>query len=745
MTGQTQQAAGTASGAATGTPQLIAEGLARPHFFDGQYLNAPLLTAEQYYHRQSLLLTQLAGGVGVGYGLSLSLSTDGAKLLISPGVGFTSSRLVVLETEAEVDLGVLNGPTATLGIIRPSHDFTDCPPAHATAPPLVNVAPTTRIYVVELCPGEAEEGEAEVFGLRCKDACSSTLVSPTVREHVRVSLTPLALEELAGELAKLPGRGQGLALQSRLASAWFRAEDAARGSLLGRVGLADEGWCGAPSKPSRDCLPLGLLIASGKGFDVDQWIARRERIDPPARRHWLGAMKMRPYQDYLAQILQFQCQLAHRLSDGEPQDLVAVAADAALIERVESGQLSEADRAALLVRLRSSAAGPTTRSSGDRRLAGLGFVELPPAGFLPIEPSGPDGVPIEEQMRLWFGDAVNLEFVGVREDELGEAVESAQHRNRIPIDGTETVQILIPGGHQEAIADETPSLFSGRVVLGEDLIPAEGQASVPGALLVLEAFARADAEQAGGLTFGMLGVGMRPTGEALPDVTDEVGPYVRDGAVDYDDIVAIETLETANKSLRDALDGRLTHSTDVLVIVWISLQVEPSASHQDSMTVRGVIDVTEVEAEPRFLTMQLRPTPAAVTRAGEQITLSLSGSELEEIEMTFSSGTLTAVQFTSPKQEATTTTVLVNGALDLEVRADEQTALSFAQLKPATQWVVEPETVLDLHAKVRNSNEIRSLALSVLNGEIASPATKHWTSAHDYVLFTSPFASRKPT
>ena len=45
---------------------------------------------------------------------------------------------------------------------------------------------------------------------------------------------------------------------------------------------------------------------------------RRERYEPPARGYWAGKLAMRGWAAYLAQILQFQCQLADLPAGGGP-------------------------------------------------------------------------------------------------------------------------------------------------------------------------------------------------------------------------------------------------------------------------------------------------------------------------------------------------------------------------------------------------------------------------------------------
>jgi hypothetical protein len=54
-------------------------------------------------------------------------------------------------------------------------------------------------------------------------------------------------------------------------------------------------------------VPVRLRRAGNTTLFLDAWIGRRERIDTPAKRYWQWRMAMRPWDMFLAQILQFQC------------------------------------------------------------------------------------------------------------------------------------------------------------------------------------------------------------------------------------------------------------------------------------------------------------------------------------------------------------------------------------------------------------------------------------------------------
>src|SRR5262249_52866093 len=99
-------------------------------------------------------------------------------------------------------------------------------------------------------------------------------------------------------------------LRNRIASAYFAAEPWLTAPLLSAQGLRSPIWCNPASLYSRDEVPIGLLARDGGITRVlDAWSARRERMDTQAKGYWPGSMRTRPWNVFIAQILQFQCQL----------------------------------------------------------------------------------------------------------------------------------------------------------------------------------------------------------------------------------------------------------------------------------------------------------------------------------------------------------------------------------------------------------------------------------------------------
>ena len=166
-----------------------------------------------------------------------------------------------------------------------------------------------------------------------------------------------------------------------------------------------------------------------------------------------GRPACRPWDVFVAQVLQFQVQLAEEW----PR---AAATLAGLANRLLA--IQELDDA--LETLRSGLRGGVTKlvisaserlkgqvapvASGVGTLLDLGFVEISPAGFLPLpDGEGWAGMSVEEKVRALFKSSVELRFCACRPDVVAHAVEEAQHLNRIPLGGGEPkpkVDILVP-------------------------------------------------------------------------------------------------------------------------------------------------------------------------------------------------------------------------------------------------------------------------------------------------------------
>lgn len=455
--------------------------LTRLNYFDGKFLRAADLQAEQEYHRQLQQMATRAGGSGVVHGFDLQLLA-GDQVELSAGLAIDArGRVLHLPMEAAVQVEELlrrsRGDTVVLaGGAKGSGVFTLCETAAVTT--VTPVVAGVQLYVLGLTHAEALCGQEDVFGKPCESVCASGTERPQRLEGVVLRALPLQL------VSPLPQSSaetmQTLHLRSRVASAWFADEARQVESLISGSGLLSSLWCRGAAPGSGDFLPLAVLArAGGHTVFMDAWTARRERMDGSPRRHWQWRLMMRPWDAFLAQVLQFQCQLRDGLTrtpnpDDDPcadlrRTVVEVGDILTQLDRqyqASSARLATGDAAAFsaaeavpisrtllasAVKRAGSARGTLQLQPTDRLLIRRGIVELPSAGYLPVAPGS--AFPVNAQVRRLMGDGVDLRFCVVRPDFVAHALEEAQHMQRISLlrglsnpQQKEEVDILVPDG-----------------------------------------------------------------------------------------------------------------------------------------------------------------------------------------------------------------------------------------------------------------------------------------------------------
>ena len=492
----------------TGTP------LTRLNYFDGKFLRADDLRAEQDYLRALVHLSNQAGGRGVVHGLDVSVDA-GDRLRLSPGMAVDGlGRLLLLPSRADVGVAELleasrrASPGVRARVGAAGHvSFEPCAPEPATDPGAA--LPAAGLYLVLLAHVEALCGHEDVYGRLCEDACSRSGDRPYRLEGVVLRALPLALG------APLPTSSavslDERHLRSRVASAYYADARRDPSSLVSRAGLASEAWCRGAEAPDPGDVALGVLARRGGAtLFLDAWTARRERMETPPRRYWYHRMAMRPWNLFLAEVLQFQCQLRDALEGGpagggqdpcaDEHEALSEAArfvralrdaagpgDAGMNLAFTESAVGEAEAAFELERLvrldrRIGDLLARTLREADRILVRRGIVELPAAGYLPVDPEAPE--PVDRQVRALLGEGVDLRFCTVRPDFVAHALEEAQHMDRIsllqglddPTDRPE-VDVLVPDGRILAVEQDVAGLYDLRVAItppadddGENLV-----------------------------------------------------------------------------------------------------------------------------------------------------------------------------------------------------------------------------------------------------------------------------------
>jgi hypothetical protein len=518
--------------------------LTRLHYYDGKFLRASDLELEQRYLRQLVAFANQAGGAGVVHGYN-AVWPGGDRLDLGPGLALDpQGRTLLLLEPSVLSFAELIDASRGAGALaltkagprrigRPV--FSDCEPLAADDGG--TFADGGVLYAVTLCHAEALCGTEDVLGRLCADSCATSTERPFILEGVLVRAVPLRLETPLATSAAVALTGKHL--RSLVASAWFADEWRRGGSLISAAGLATDAWCLGAAAQGGVCVPIGLVARSGDStLFFDAWTLRRERIEAPPRRYWAGRMAMRPWDVFLAQVLQFQCQLTHCLDHGAPEDdpcrpafdllrqsseelarwLGDASAGASAGGVTPSGPLAGVRFESLeLLRGRlADAAATLTAAPAARFLLNCGITELPAAGYLPVLPSAT--LTVNEQVRRMMGEGVDLRFCVVRPDFVAHALEEAQHMERISLlAGLDDparkpqVDVLVPDGEIDTSALQAPgqgyeidlASAAGLIEVFEDMVSGEGAGVV--------------VRPAGGLAGPGLATGARATASPLPE------------------------------------------------------------------------------------------------------------------------------------------------------------------------------------------------------------------------------------
>ncbi|MEI6668476.1 MAG: hypothetical protein WCP29_09995 [Acidobacteriota bacterium] len=496
-----------------GSPLLVVSGgsgitvidpstpLRRLNYFDGRFLRADDLDVEQQYLRRLVALSNQGLGSGVVYGYDTSLA-GGDAVQIGPGLAVDpSGRVLLLQTAVTHSIQALIDASRTQPAAAPDVSgktgtgaFTDC--VEIVAPPSRVVLQTSDLYVIAICAAEALCGQADVYGKLCEEACVTSTDRPYRLDGIVLRAIPLQLVT-SSPASKMVNIDANLYWRSKVAHSWFGDETRKHPDAISRAGLLSEVWCLGAGYSSSCCeVPLAVVARAGATtLFLDAWIVRRERMDAPARRYWQWTMRMRPWDVFLAQVLQFQCQLADLLSGivtpgdraanpCEPQhEAITEAVD--FVERVRAGlagyrnlpvDAAPGGQPALLSLSLSHIsdlrdklhvvlnAGRTLVRTKDRILIRGGIIELPPAGYLPVLTG--TSVTVNEQVRALLGDGLDLRFCITTTDDVAHAVEQAQHMDRISLlqglddpSNKPHVDILVPEGTATAAAAVSAGVY----------------------------------------------------------------------------------------------------------------------------------------------------------------------------------------------------------------------------------------------------------------------------------------------
>jgi len=475
------------------------------NYYDGRFLRADDLNLERQGQRAYADYSNQAGGPGLVYGFDLTWQDT--QLSLSPGLAVDpKGRLIYLPDAVNAQVAdLITASQPQTGAAAPaaatsSAGFGPCAPAAASAGGSTPVVGGTELYLVCVSQAEGLCGQSEVFGRICDDACGSATDRPYVVDGVALSLLPLKLQH------QLPGLSgvtrPEVHLRSQVASAFFADEWEQGGSLLSARGLGTNVWCaGATPATAGDAVPIAVLGWDGKAVTLlDEWTARRERIQAPPWAYWAGRTELRPWPVFLAQVLQFQCQLAGL------------------------GQLTPSSTQVLL----------------DR-----GIVELPSAGYLPVTIAS--GAALRTQVQGLLGGGVDLRFCAVRRDQIAHELERAQHMNRISLinglinrTNQELVDILVPDGLLETDTTQSDYGFAVDLAVGPNASSTTPATETAAGLnrLLMQGVGRVTPH--GGLTVRAAVAGSPPAG--LGDMAGLIGRLGRSEAGLAETLAALHNL-----------------------------------------------------------------------------------------------------------------------------------------------------------------------------------------------------------
>lgn len=392
---------------------------------DGLFLRGVHLQTIQSYAQELAAAVGTAAGSGVVYGFTATLT--GSRLSVGPGLAIDPSGRALRSTgEAVLDLN---------------------------NPPAVD-ASGNGFLVVEVGPAAWEFGNEKVYGQVCADDCSGSGsgIKPWIGEGITVSVRADSIEGLSTAGVKYR--------RGRLASLYFDRERNAGGPWLRPAAqvqtpepLNGRGWAaGTPDAPAAH-VPIAVLVYANGKWVLDVWTARRDIDSPSVKSIWQTRLSMRPWNVFMAQVLQFQAQMATHAVALAQFDL-----DREDLERLEhikkffSVPPSEAQKkrrpGAYEAAVEAAAALQLNRAGKGVSLTDLGFEDLPPAGYLPV--------PLQDAflttgVKQLLGEKLDYRFRRCGIGDIPQAVDEAQHRDRIPLAQSKPyppIDILVPEAGQ---------------------------------------------------------------------------------------------------------------------------------------------------------------------------------------------------------------------------------------------------------------------------------------------------------
>ena len=408
----------------------VDSGICRLQPSDGLFLQAAHLERMQDFARELALSIGVAAGAGVVHGYQAGLSETKAGTTSGTTSGTTCRTILTVGPGLAID------PSG-----RPLRSKS------AVELPLDNLAvENDRFWIVQVMKGEPHlSGSENVYGNLCDDPCSSATIQPWADEGVIVQI-------VTDSFAGLSTVNPPALRRNWLASHYFERERANGDPWLvpGADGpTLSKPWSDGTPEPAPAAVPIAVLLhLPPQLWVLDVWTARRDMSAAPPQPAWQSRLGMRPWNIFIAQVLQFQAQSADRAAAATMQ-APATEAGANIVKLIEEAVSAYNDTdvkppklGEALAALQGAEPAPVTETAPT--LPQQGFAELPPAGFLP-DPAG-EKDPARYYTQL-FGGSVDVRVCPSSADYALRAVEHAQHLDRIPLDQSKNrpkVDVLLP-------------------------------------------------------------------------------------------------------------------------------------------------------------------------------------------------------------------------------------------------------------------------------------------------------------
>jgi hypothetical protein len=407
------------SGQNNGEEDTAGGGIARVNVFDGLFLRAQHLNSIQDYARDLAMAVGVAGGPGVVSGFRVTLKDD--KIEIAPGLA----------------VDPYGRPLRSWYPMTLSLDTFDRAAGNFA---WVEIVATSWTY-----------GNESVQGVLCDDPCAGGATSDAHQaEGVLARLVPQFESGLEGT--------PSIEKRSRLASLLFAREryetsswpfpgDAPSWPRQQQPLLKLQSWL-PPASPG-DNLPgvrLAVIIPDQDAWQLDTWTARRERGDSPPMRYWQTQLGMRPWDVFVAQVLQFQDLLG--VIDLGAELILGVAKQGLVTDLEKAAQDLRGTATKAVVAERLLALTKDLSAKASLPLSARGIVELPPAGFL-TRPAA-EGQLRDQLIALLGGPTiVDLRMCHGPISDLGGFLQEAQNRDRIPLtSGLQPIDIFVLDGFE---------------------------------------------------------------------------------------------------------------------------------------------------------------------------------------------------------------------------------------------------------------------------------------------------------